>query len=592
MLLQILQFLIISGICFVWGAPVLLLLNRNVSADRLWFNSWSSFLPFLFLSGCLLLSILASWLQLFVPMKFGYLLLLTAVTATATFLLAPKRLSALLPAGAHPRKAPFTGIGLFFFILCLIVFLLLSCLKTSSGDTRIYHLQIVSWAMHYRTVPGLANLFPRFGLGSNWFNLIAWFHLFNTGSFSYLNGTLAIWFFIWLVARWQYHWQKASASAASRALCLFYFLVIAYSLLDWELFRDTSNSTDYDTIVTACYFLAIDFLLQILLEPAPPIPAAHEWGPDHGSRSSRLFILITLAAIGFKLSGLFILILLAWYLFRRLTWQNFLFTTFAAFFVIAPVLARNYITTGYLLFPLPIGTGHPDWQLPAGMANLLRNYITLSNRMYNQDFTNSYAFAREHAHWIPGWFHSILPQHKVIMLLTLASTSLFVLKPRVPFDLRRLRTLLALLLIVAASWFFLAPSPRFGFGVLLFTAFLPLSFFLGPKIPPSWYRYGFALGSICVLMYLPGKVRMAAETPLFWLTPAPVDKPRYTTVVIRNITYLLPDKADTHIRLIGFLPLPCIGDINPYLAPRGASLKDGFYFYNSPDSTFIANYNY
>lgn len=577
---QLVQILIISGICFLWGVPVVLLLKRNIPADRLWYSSWSSFLPFLFLSGCLALSILASWLQLFIPMKFGGLLLLTAITAIATFLLGRKNLHTILPAAPDIRPR---GSRLLFFILCLVMLLLLSCLKTASGDMRIYHLQIISWAMHYRIVPGLANLYPRFGLGSNWFNLIAWFHMFNPGSFSNLNVTLDIWFFVWLFDRWQDHWQKAPQEAAGRALCLFYFLVIAYSLLDWELFRDTANSTDYDTIVTICFFLAIDFLLRIMLEPAEPA---------RNAGFSRLFVLITLATVGFKLSGIFILILLAWYLLRRLTWQNFLFTALAGIVVIAPVLARNYLTTGYLLFPLSIQTGHPDWQLPSAMADMLRNYITLSNRMYNQHFINNAAFARQHAHWIPGWFHSILRQHQLVMVLTLASASLFVLKPRIPIDLRRLRTLLALLLLMAASWLFLAPSPRFGFGVLLFTAFLPLSLFLGPKIPPSWYRYGFALGSLCVLLYLPGKIRLAAATPQCWLTPRPVDDPHYTTVVIRNVAYHLPDNADSSVPLIGFLPLPAIGDNNPYLAPRGSSPGDGFYFYRQPDSTFIANYNY
>ena len=581
MLQQIVYILVISCICCAWGLPPLLLLGNNTPADHRWYRSWLSFFAFLFLLGCILLSILASWAYLFVPMKCSYLICATMIQTPITLILGRKKLPFILPEKKN-TPAPLRGIALFFFIACPCLFLLLSCLPASSRDTQIYHLQIISWATQFPVVPGLANLFPRLGLGSNWFDLIALFHIPNrtTNSFSYLNASLAIWFFIWLFCRWQYHWNKAASSAGSQALCLFYFLVLAYGLLDWELLRDTANSTDYDTIVTACIFLLIDSWLEGMLEPQ------EETGFSH------LFVMITFAAIGFKLSGIFVTILLLYYLLRRLSPRHILFTALTGLLVLIPILLKNYITTGYPLFPLSFHAASPDWQMPGGMVDQLRSYITLSNRFYNQSFVNSADFMSRHSNWIPGWFYSIGWQQKAIVVLTLCSVSLFIIRPGRFVNAFRLRILLSLLLLVALAWFLTAPSPRFGYGILLFTAFLPVSFFLGPVIPVSWYRYGLLLGSALILTYLPAKFRAFAQTRSCWLRPPSNPEPPFTTVTIHGTAYHLPEKTDPGNRMCGFLDLPCIGAENPYLSQRGTSFREGFRFSTCPDSVFIQNYNY
>ncbi len=581
MLQQILYILISSCICCAWGLPPLLLLGKNAPADHRWYRSWLSFIAFLSLLGCITLSTISSWCYLFIPMKFGYLLCITVIQLPVTLLLGRKKLLTHLP-GKKNIPAPLRGPALFFLTLGACLLLLLSCLPVSSGDTQIYHLQLISWATQFPVVPGLANLFPRFGLGSNWFDLIALFHIpaWTAGSFSYLNATLAIWFFIWLFCRWHYHWAKAASSAGSRALCLFYFLVIAYCLLDWELLRGTANSTDYDTIVTVCVFLPIDFWLEGLLEP------------QEQPGFSYLFVMITSAAIGFKLSGMVVTILLLYYLLRSLSPRHILFTALTGLLVLSPILLKNYITTGYPLFPLSLRTGTPDWQMPNGMVNKLRNYITLSNRFYNQDFDNSDDFMRAHANWAPGWFISILWQQKAVAVLTICSASLFFFRPGRFINIFRLRILLLLLLLMALTWFLTAPSPRFGYGILLFTAFLPPALFLGPAIPRSWYKYGLLLGSAFVLAYLPAKIRAFAQTTSGWLRPPSVPMPAYRTVTIHGADYHLPVKVTFGDRMCGFLDLPCIGTENPYLARRDTSLREGFRFYTFPDSTFIRNYNY
>jgi hypothetical protein len=523
----------------------------------------------------MVLGLLSSWLYLFIPLRFTSLLVLTSIQILITVVLGTGKLKQI---GSSLPPFRFHLAGILFIITCLVLFLVLSCLPTVSTDTRIYHLQIVRWASEFPAVPGIANLFPRLGLGSNWFLLIGFFHIpgFMDGNFSYLNVTLVIWLFIWLFHYWKYHWQNWHSSSAHRSLCLFYFLFLAYFLYDWELFRGTAGSTDYDVIVTACIMLVLSCWVECIMMNKSPGP-------------SLLFVFIAFSALGFKLSGIFVLVLLVCHLFRNRSLPYWLFTSTLFLLILVPVLIKNYIITGYPLYPLPWLAGNPDWKLPTGMTNLLHNYIILSNRFYNRDFINSFAFRQQHAAWFVEWFSNILPQHKLIVLLTVASILLFFIRNRRTGTYPGIRTFLLILLLMEAAWFFTAPSPRFGYAPLLFTAFLPACLLAGHLVPPTWYRYCLFTGVCCLVIYLVGKAPALQGI----IHPPPfVDQPA-NTLLINGTPYQQPTPPPKgYPCLLGHLPLPCTCRENPFLARRGPSLRDGFRMQPQPDSTFIQHYKY
>lgn len=577
MLQQLLHIFIISFTCCSWGLIPLLLVKKEPAADLVWYRSWGGLIAFLFITGCMVLGLLSSWLYLVIPLRFTSLLLLTVIQLSITAILGAGKIKKLFSSLSLFRTR-LTGIPLLFLITCLILFLVLSCLPTASTDTRIYHLQIVRWASEFPAVPGIANLFPRLGLGSNWFLLIGFFHIpgFEDGNFSYLNVTLVIWFFIWLFQHWKYHWQNWHSSPAHRSLCLFYFLLLVYFLYDWELLRGTAGSTDYDTIVTACIMLVICCWVECMMM-------------DKGPGPSLLFVFIAFSALGFKLSGVFVLILLAYHLFRNRILSYWLFTSTLFLLTLVPVLIKNYIITGYPLYPLPWLAGNPDWKLPREMTSLLHNYIILSNRFYNRDFINSFAFRQQHTAWFAEWFSNILPQHKLIILLSIASLFLFFTKKKLPITYPRIRTFLLLLLLMEAAWFFTAPSPRFGYAALLCTALLPASLLFGYMVPVTWYRYGLLLTTIGTIIYLSAKM----HTSSILIHPQPFVDQTATTIIINGTNYRRPETpASGYPCLLGHLPLPCTCQENPFLLRRGPSLRDGFRMQPGPDSTFIQQYKY
>jgi hypothetical protein len=581
MLQQFLQILIISSICCSWGLLPLLLLQSAIPADLTWYRSRAGFIAFLFLTGCMTLGVLSSWLYLLIPLKFFSLLALTAVQLLLTVTLGRRRLSNIL---TSLPASPVRGPALLFYVTCLCLFILLGSMRTSNTDTRIYHLQIVQWASAYPAVHGLANLFPRLGLGSNWLLLISFFHVPGVGheNYSYLDTSLVVWLFVWIFHHWAHHWNRRNVSSAHKGLGLFYLLLLAYSLLDWELFRNTASSTSYDTIVTVCLLMTLCYWAECILvdrkEPGP----------------SRWFVFIGLSALGFKLSGFFILILLAYHLFRQRRQLNYwLFAVFSFLLIVAPVLIRSYIITGYPLYPLPYTIGHPDWKLPEGMTNLLNNYIVLSNRFYSSSFTNSYAFREQHPLWFGQWFKAIEPQHKLIILLCAVSLIFVVIRRKWWAGHVMLRRFMLLLLAMLAVWFFTAPSPRFSYATLLFAALLPVSLFAGGLIPDAAYRIGFLAATCCIFIYIPGKMHTDSFKAQDLLYPVQFRNVNDAPMVINGVQYHHPERpAKGYPCLLGSLPLPCTCQMNPFLQSRGPSLSDGFRMLPAPDSAFIQQYNY
>ena len=175
--------IIISTICMVWGLMILLAAKKIKPGNNFWIRSTAGFYCFLYFAGLITLSFISSWLCLFLPMRFSYLLLFSIVPL---LFLISKRKAAVELLKMFPLKLNLSLVEVSFILVCLAACFIPGVLKPLNSDTQIYHVQIIRWFNEYGTVPGIANLFPRFGLGSNWFNLIA---MFRIPYFSYENLT-------------------------------------------------------------------------------------------------------------------------------------------------------------------------------------------------------------------------------------------------------------------------------------------------------------------------------------------------------------------------------------------------------------------
>jgi hypothetical protein len=581
MLQLIFHSILISLTCIIWGTPLMLLVKNKQNQVTFQQSSTGEQLASLFFAGLLTLSFLSSWACLFLPVNFLLLVLLTAPLLLYLFI-KRKTATGLFQQTLFVSKIPV--IEMVFAGICVLIFFVAGSLKSANGDTQIYHVQVIKWFNEYGAVPGIANLSPRFGLGSNWFNLISIFRIpfFTNENYTWLNTTAVLWFFIWLFSKWKYHHSKSAGAKENSVISHFYFLILVYCLFEWELFRDAASSTNYDFIVTALTLMATSYLLEKILFK------------QENKFSSFLFLLICISIIPFKLSGIFVLLLLLFYLVTQKNRNPWLTTFVTAILLLTPLLIKNYIITGYPLYPVSWSPSNPDWQVPASMTDYLRNYIFLSNRFYNANNINfSQLPELMNKEWVGAWFKGLLLQQRIILMLTASSLLLFIFKSSISVNYKKIKILFALLFIMAAGWLLTAPSPRFGYGVLLTLAFFPACFYLGPKLTSQLHKPVLILVIFISVYYLYKKSQPLFLEPEHFIYPVKLEQPPLKTLNINGLNIYLPEIINNGwMRDCFDTDLPCTSNENKYLKPRGTTLKEGFKMEPKPDSIFIRNYIY
>ena len=162
----------------------------------------------------------------------------------------------------------------------------------------------------------------------------------------------------------------------------------------------------------------------------------------------------------------------------------------------ATYLMRNFIITGYFLYPSSIAITHPGWQLPirvaqgdvAAIGNWDRGLHTFSD-------------------W--QWFMPWLRDNKVdlyptalLLLTTIFAIGLKLLPSRISGKSAYRSLLLGSIMITGtlAIWFVGAPTPRFGWGVLFAFAAFPLAIFSSSSTQVHDDRQRFLILGILVFL--------------------------------------------------------------------------------------------
>jgi hypothetical protein len=263
--------------------------------------------------------------------------------------------------------------------------------------------------------------------------------------------------------------------------------------------------------------------------------------------------------------------------------------------ILLPVFIKNYIVTGYPFFPATLTINSPDWQLPKPLADKFLRYIVLSNRFYNWNWSFIKNIQPVGFNWIPYWYSGILWQHKMILALAIGSMSFLVRKSNNNINGKSLKHLTIILLAMIAGWFLTAPDPgRFGYGILLTTAFLTTSLFLYPFVNSNLYKPVLSIITVLIVAYIYMKSTLIIEDLQYLRHPIVFTIPPTKTIRNGDIQLNLPYKINGNwdCRCF-FTPLPCVTQENPYLEPRGLSLKEGFKMKAQiKDTNFILNYNF
>ena len=556
MLTTLLAWIYISFLSWMWGI-VFLQIIRVVKTD-LHLPHFS----IICITGLSAITVIAGTLSLFIPLGEWWVQFLFIVPCLVLFFKkAP-------PAFFTALKKEFQDLHFFSIILlsaCLLLILVMSSWKIIHADTLGYHAQTIQWIEKFKAIPGLVHLQVRFGYQGLWFVDSALFGFSFTGKegITLLNSTVLFWFFIFLINRINYSFLQEG----KRLYGLLWMALLILSIWSYTQVRLTATSASPDFIAT----LFILTIIYLLLEKNLKHLAALNW---------LLVAFLSFVAVTIKLSVAPVLLLAAVPALLSLVKRKikFFFTIlFISVVTLLPFIARNIITTGYIVFPsTAIDVANVDWKYDPKLTVNEKNYITAYAKKPGV-VTDEINIVNKMnpMQWLPTWWQNRSTADKIIMIILVLSFVSALLSIR-KILLSGFIPLLALITLLTGIifWFVNAPDPRFGFGSILgfigvvsYLVFKEKEIFIGKNVLTA------------ILLIITGSILAYTGYRFInffnkeqLLTPLGIEKTDYTIFECDGIKFNSPPENKD----LGITPVPCTDLGCEKFSPRGNNVEKGF----------------
>ena len=557
MLTTLLVWIYISFLSWMWGILFLQFIKK-ITGNELQLPHFS----LVCVSGLSVITVVAGILSLFIPLGGWWVQFLFILPCLILFL---KKDS---PAFFAPLKKEFHDLHVFSIILlsaCLLLILVMSTWTIVHPDTLGYHAQTIQWIEKYKAIPGLVHLQVRFGYQGLWFADTALFGFSFTGTqgITFLNSTVLFWFFIFIINRIDQSFFKGG----KKLYGLLWVSLLFISMWSYTQVRLTATSASPDFIATL-FILAIIYLL---LEKNLKDLAASEW---------LLITFLSLVAVTIKLSVVPVLLIAAVPALLGLVKRNIkLFFTilFISAITFSPFIARNIITSGYVVFPsASIDVVKVDWKYSPTLTVNEKNYITA--------YAKKQGVATEEINevnemsikeWLPTWWQNRSVADKTIMIILVLSLIAILLSLKKVIQSGFIPILILLTMFSGITfWFINAPDPRFGFGSILgfiavtaYLAFKEKEIFIGRNILITILL----ISSASVGTYTGYRfINFFSKDQL--LIPLGIEKAGYKTFECNGIKINSPAANND----LGNIPVPCTDLDCEKFSPRGKEISDGF----------------
>jgi hypothetical protein len=541
----------------MWGI-LTLQFTKKITKSELQFPHFS----IICITGLSTITIIAGILSLFIPLGDWWVQFLFILPCLILFF---KKDS---PAFFAALKKEFQDQHLLSIILlsaCLLLILVMSTWTIIHPDTLGYHAQTIHWIEKYKAVPGLVHLHVRFGYQGLWFVDSALFGFSFTGNqgITFLNSTVLFWFFIFIIDRINYNFFKKG----KKLYGLTWMILLSLSMWSYTQIRLTATSASPDFIATL-FILAIIYLL---LEKNLKHPPVSEW---------LLVSFLSFVAVTIKLSVAPVLLIAAVPVLPGMIKRKIKLSftiLFMSVITLLPFIARNIITSGYVVFPSSsIDIVTADWKYSPTLTANEKNYISAYARKQGV-VTEQISVVNKMStmEWLPAWWQNRSAADKTIMFLLILSfiATLVTLKNVVRSGFFPILVLLTMFIGII-FWFINAPDPRFGFGSIL--GFIAVTVYLIFKEKEIFIGKN-TLIAIPLIVLIPilaytgyRFINFFSEDQL--LTPLGIEKVEYKTFECNGIKINSPAANND----LGNIPVPCTDlDCEKFL-PRGKEISDGF----------------
>lgn len=367
-----------------------------------------------------------------------------------------------------------------------IILIIIFAYGTSRGymhfDTNLYHAQAIRWIEEYGVVPGLANLQSRFGYNSAEFALNAlysckWFlgrslHC-SAGYFALISSCLLMEFKSIIIKNENDKHQLRIRISDYVRLGLFFYLASIYAEM-------ISPASDY-----YAQLLVFDIVILWLNILEKEYSRSSDDDKERGYSTSALqgllcIVLVYAVTIKLSLAPLLLLALVPGFFWIKIKDIKSIIACFWGGMVVAiPYFARNYIISGWILYPSTIiKLGRPEWQLFIGEAQ----YDAREIAMWGRGVTSAVDWEKvTMLNWIPAWIKGLSTVEGIWVmgaLLSMIMIILLVIRCIIRKDCNQYMLLLIVVLCGTVFWFLSAPLVRYGYAYIIILTLFTLAYVL------------------------------------------------------------------------------------------------------------------
>ena len=411
--------------------------------------------------GFSLVNGIAAFLSLIMPLSFWALLLVSLPSIGFLLVVFIRHLP--FRALKQSNWQPSTLVLVAFFILTILTLYLTSG-RVAHSDTYIYHAQSIRWIEEYRAVKGLGNFFNRLAYNSNWFvqNALFSFAWVNGKSLHVLNG-----FLIWLTGSyWLFRFDDAIQDQKNDLFSWVGLMLVVFGLFTLGA-EAPAPSTDLPTAHLA--WLAVFFLLDFFAAKQNNTPLF-----------AGVLLLAFSGVIKISIAPIYALVLLAFiFLYKLDKKREILIIIFLMAFIFLPWMMRNFIISGYLVYPVA-STGLPAaWTMPLDMV--VKDARGIQAWGYHSHSTIEEVFSLSMKGRITLWFRNLTLNQRGIFLISFYSPLLFFgfQWVRSKREQKRLNgfeiSVFSVFYLCLIFWLFTSPNLRFGYVYLLVLLSISLS---------------------------------------------------------------------------------------------------------------------
>ncbi len=463
--------------------------------------------------------------------------------------------------------------------LLLVVFFLFILIKASgqvqSLDSGSYHLPFIKWVEAHHLITGLANVHSRFGFNYHYHILYAFYGfacVFGT-TIHALNGYLFLMGFVYLYGMY----TKNAANPLYKLAAIIALLYI--SQINKGM---TGFSPDFPVAIVQ---------MMIVFECLKYLDLKYNNGiTQHNEQHVLLTIfLLTFGAISLKLATVSVVFVVTIVFFRSI----FNLKTFATLFVfgvviLSPYLFRNYTMSGYLVYPFySVDLFHVPWKVP--MARTIDEKIVIKNFAlgYPYYYKGAYHYNAElFKTWIKNLAYLNKAYPPIIAVIAFCIVVAFVKWTMALISRTKENNLLAPVNVILYGlvagiffWFYNAPDPRFGNGIILPLIAIVLADLL---ISLKLLRLIKPIAIVCCLAIV---VSSAASLSGFAVSQTVYQTNKVNFTFVMQEPYPAPDTASISVQ--GYhsyqakercweCPLPCSYTIDSFRYTEPGNVNKGF----------------